>query len=513
SEVFPYHVPKNFTYCFRAWAFHYDTMLLKKGFQEITMNLGKAFCHQIINNKKYWYLPALIITSITGAILSVYLFGGMAFSFQGLDIRVSMVPAWHGRTIIELPPFGRVSALTHQSPAELRIRLEQVETDTIKSNWAEPTYSKKILGRLQKGLPNMAVSFGLRQIALGAAGAFLLILLLWRARLRTAILSGLGGAIIIAVVVGTVFTGYNLEAFREPEYTGAISMAPGAIKIANDSLAQLNEVKDNTNKVVTNIKALFSNADSLMVLGNPDQEKEIVKILLVSDLHSNPVGVEFIKTLAQDFKVDFLINAGDLTDFGSPLEASMTKGLGEIPIPQVFAAGNHDTPEISRFMAAMPNSYVLNGQTIVLKGLRILGLPDPLSGSAAVEASDSQEEERILDIQAAGLQQAIKEQGPPDILVVHNPRVAQRFLAYVPLVVTGHTHSLNFNQKGKSVLINPGTTGAAGLRGLYSETGTPYSAIIVYIKSGEGPLAADIIKYDPTSQQFLLERQLINSPQ
>lgn len=466
--------------------------------------------HSIKDKSRYWYVPALILTSAAGAVVAVYLFGSMAFSFQGLDIRVAMVPAMQGRTVIELPPFGRVSALTHRTPAEIRIRLEQIETDTITSNWIQPANRQKILGRLQKGLPNMAVSFGLRQIALGAAGAFLLVLLLWRARLLTAILSGLGGAIIIAAVMGTILTGYNLQAFREAEYTGAISMAPGAMKIANDSLAQLNQVKDNTNMVVNNIKALFSNADSLMVLGRPDQEKDTVKILLVSDLHSNPVGVEFVKTLAQDFNADFLINAGDLTDLGLPLETTMTKGLEDIPIPQVFAAGNHDTPEISQFMASIPGSYVLNGQTVVLDGLRILGLPDPLSGSKAVEAKDEQEEDRILDIQAVGLQEAVKQLGSPDIIVVHNPKVAKRLMAYAPLVVTGHTHSLSVSCQGKSVLINPGTTGAAGLRGLYSETGTPYSAVMVYVKPGEGPLAADIIKYNPASRQFWLERQLIN---
>ncbi|MGI5922028.1 MAG: metallophosphoesterase family protein [Syntrophomonadaceae bacterium] len=461
------------------------------------------------NKNWYWYLPLLIITSIAGAVLAVYLFGAMGFSLQGLDVRVNLVPAVPGRTTLELPPFGKISAATHQTPAEICIRLEQVETDTIKNNWIQSTDRQKVLGRLQKGLPDMAVSFGLRQILLGAAGAFVLVLLLWRVRLWAAVWSGLGGALVIAVLVGTIFTGYHPEAFREPEYTGAISMAPGAIKVANDTLSQLDQVRDHTSTVVTNIKALFANADSLMVLGKPDQEKDTVKILLVSDLHSNPVGVEFIKTMAKDFEVDYLINAGDLTDFGSPLEADVTKGLGEIPVPQFFAAGNHDTPEISQFIANLPNSYVLNGQTMTLKGIKILGLPDPLSGSPAVEAKDRQEEDRILNIQAASLQQAIKQQGTPDILVVHNPRVARRFAGSVPVVVTGHTHSLSLSQKGKSVIINPGTTGASGLRGFYSETGTPYSSVIIYLKPSTGPLAADIIKYDPTSRQFLLERQLI----
>ncbi|MEN6461427.1 MAG: hypothetical protein ABFC94_08680 [Syntrophomonas sp.] len=53
-----------------------------------------------------------------------------------------MVPVLQGRTTLEIPPFGKVSAATHQTPAEIRIRLEQVETDTLRITGFNPLIGK-----------------------------------------------------------------------------------------------------------------------------------------------------------------------------------------------------------------------------------------------------------------------------------------------------------------------------------------------------------------------------------
>jgi len=322
--------------------------------------------------------------------------------------------------------------------------------------------------------------------------------------------SGFGGAALVALVLVSAGLSYNVNAFREPHFEGPISMAPAAIKMVGNSLDNIDQIKDRTGQVVSNIKNLFANIDSLAVLGNPIKEKETRAILLVSDLHSNMIGVQFMKTLAEHFKVDFIIDAGDITDLGSPLEAGMIEGLRNLDVPHVFVPGNHDTPQIARFLSGIKSTYVLNGGTITLDGLRIYGSPDPLFQLGKVEAKDEEEWDRILNIQTKALRTALQKQGRPDILVVHNQWVADGLIDEAPLIVTGHTHSLDLEQSDHGVLINPGTTGAAGLRGFYSQTDLPYSAVIVYVRPKIGPVAADIIKYDPRSARFSLDRQLLN---
>ena len=78
------------------------------------------------------------------------------------------------------------------------------------------------------------------------------------------------------------------------------------------------------------------------------------------------------------------------------------------------------------------------------------------------------------------------------------------------LVVAGHDHRIRMEEGGRG-FINPGTTGASGLRGLYSEKGISYSAAIVYLIPDFGLVAVDMVKYNPVSQQFFLERKLLQT--
>lgn len=49
------------------------------------------------------------------------------------------------------------------------------------------------------------------------------------------------------------------------------------------------------------------------------------------------------------------------------------------------------------------------------------------------------------------------------------------------------------------------------MRGLYTDQVIPYSAIILYIRPGQGPTAADTIKYDPLSDRFYIERKMLQT--
>ena len=234
-------------------------------------------------------------------------------------------------------------------------------------------------------------------------------------------------------------------------------------------------------------------------------------MLLVSDLHSNPVGIEFTKSLAARFKVDFLINAGDLTDMGLQLETNATQGLASLGVPQLFVGGNHDSQETMNFIAGLPDSYVLNGQMITLQGVKVLGFPDPLSAVPEVQYDSSEEEEKSSEEQLTTIQEAVKALGRPDILVVHDSRLGKKLTPLAGLVMAGHDHRIRVEEGAQGVFINPGTTGASGLRGLYSEQGISYSAAIVYLVPGSGLVAVDMVQYNPGSQQFSLERKLLNA--
>ncbi len=79
-----------------------------------------------------------------------------------------------------------------------------------------------------------------------------------------------------------------------------------------------------------------------------DDGEDDVSILHVSDIHLNPLGVEIVRQLATQFQVDAVLDTGDLTSFGSPVEARIGDLIAGIPVPYYLAPGNHDSPRCVR---------------------------------------------------------------------------------------------------------------------------------------------------------------------
>ncbi len=460
-------------------------------------------------------LLLIILTAILAALLFVYLFGATTYDFDGVELTLSTRLASQGRTILDLPPFGSMAAATHaQVPFELIIKLDYIGTEFAQSFLnSDAEISEDIINNLKMGIPTLFLPFALKQVFLAALGGFLGVWLIWRSPFLLALAAAFLGGITIIIMLFGCLQVYDISTFEEPEYNGVLALAPNLIPTPDELLDRLELVQHQTRRVAGNIQTLFTNANGISTLTNPEDDKQIRKILLVGDLHSNPIGVEFLKSLADNFKVDIIVDTGDLTDFGNSLETKMTEGLLQIDIPYVFVPGNHDTPEVVDFVKEMKNSLVLQGQNITIKGISFKGAPDSLANSKEEFFIDDRSEwEKLINEQVENLSvDEYDKENLPDILVVHNHEVAQKLSQDYPLVVNGHTHRVEIVENLDHIRINPGTAGAAGLRGLYSESSIPYSAVILYIKPGERPVAADIIKYEPLSDHFFLERKLFKN--
>jgi predicted phosphodiesterase len=454
-------------------------------------------------------ISMILATAMTGAFLGVHLLGTTSYDVEGLSLNMSIEPGWHGETIIHLAPLGTMSAATHEAPLVFHIQLQYIGTDLAEKILSPQGDGLSFLTNLRENLPHHLHGFVWRQLGVAFAGALALVIALWRPRFRHTIGAAVFGTLVFAALLGYSLKTYDFQAFREPHYTGVISLATEIIPEPDELLKHLDEIEDQTHLLVGNIRQLFSSVNSLSILGNPEQEGDTVKVLLVSDLQSNPVGVEFIQALARHFRVDLVIDAGDLTDLGTPLETQLTEGLANFDLPYVFVPGNHDSAETIAFVDSMNNSLILDGQVVKVNGLNIFGSADPLSSRTEV-STDPTEWNQLLDQQAQGLLQNPPQQ-EVDLVVVHNPRVARKLAGTYPLIVTGHTHQQSIEFTEDAVLLNPGSSGAAGVRGLYTDQVIPYSAIILYIRPGQGPTAADTIKYDPLSDRFYIERKMLQS--
>lgn len=460
-----------------------------------------------------WRLIAVeMLAVLIGAVFFVTVFGPAVYEVQGVSFRGELRPALNGRTVFEVPPVGSLAADTHSTPVEIHITVQGVRPDIL-GRQLYPQVDSDLISNFETKSQQPLTAFAARQVAVGAAGAVIVFWALARPPRARLLRAGVCGALLVALILGLTVHSYDRSAFREPEYHGAISAAPRIMYTADQLLNKLQDFQDKTDLLVNNIQVLSGQVDRLFLLGTTAEESTR-RVLVIADIHNNPVGLDFTQALVHHFQVDMVLDAGDLTDFGSPLEAQAAAKLADLGVPYVFAPGNHDSTEVKNFVRGLPNGLVLNGKVEDVQGIKILGSPDPWAYVDAVTAVDEHEEQLLLQEQIDWLRGELdRAQTKPDILLVHHPDVARAFAGEIPILISGHTHRPIFENLEGSWHVNPGSTGAAGLRGLQSASEVPYAAVIIHFDGADrAAIVADFITYHSLSGRFMVERRLMGAP-
>lgn len=449
-----------------------------------------------------------LIAAWVGVVLAVVLLGRATFAIDAFRVQLAASFGQFGVTRVDLPPFGQVWARTHHGPLTLTITLEDVDPDLLRAMIERDT-NRDVIPQVERQLKAAGERFLAYLVLLAAAGGAAGTLVLRRRDLRRAAAGAFIGLLSMSAVVGWSYATYDVRAFRSPQFEGAVKAAPWVIDLVGESVTQARKLSRQMALIAANLYRLFGAIDTLTPLGERGDE---VVVLLVSDIHNNPVGVAFIQRMVEAFHPDFVLDSGDLTDYGTALEGSLLKELGQLPVPYVIVPGNHDSPQELAELASLPNVVVLRSGEITVHGVPIVGEADPSSRRLSPELGSPAEIEAERDALEADLRSAPE---PPVILAAHNPQVATRFVGRVPVVVAGHTHRVQFRRAAGGVYLNPGTTGAAGIRGLTTTDEIPYSLMILYLDrtpDGLAPRAVDVVEVTNVSGTVTLQRHVLALP-
>ncbi|NLG85131.1 MAG: metallophosphoesterase, partial [Firmicutes bacterium] len=246
-------------------------------------------------------------------------------------------------------------------------------------------------------------------------------------------------------------------------------------------------------------------------LGMPMGEAgEDLRVLHVSDIHNNPAAYKLIAALAEGFAVDLVVDTGDLTDYGTPLEGGLAAAIARLKVPYVFVPGNHDSPEVISRLRRLKNVVVLAGRPVKVKGLWLLGLPDPAAmtwtNEAPLEGVLARAGEELLSTWEAS---TVK----PDLVVAHNFAMLRPLLGKAPVLLHGHDHRASLQEMEGSLIVDAGTSGAAGYRGLASEKAVPYTLNLQYWRKEAGGsfrlVAVDAISLDGLGGRLQVTRKVI----
>ncbi|MDR1393051.1 MAG: metallophosphoesterase [Bifidobacteriaceae bacterium] len=213
--------------------------------------------------------------------------------------------------------------------------------------------------------------------------------------------------------------------------------------------------------------------------------------LFFSDLHCNVGMAQVLGAAARGSGARLVLDGGDTTMDGTTVERYCIDVVADaIPdgVPWVVASGNHDTAATRR-QEHQAGAVVLDGSVVEVAGLRLLGDADPthteLGSGTALTGQET------LDQVATRLSRAACDHQPrPDLLLVHNPGIAQLVLegGCVPAGVAGHMHTRS----------NPRLIGG-GVRYTQSSTGRD-TANGTMVGPLDGPAELTIMLFDQSNR-------------
>ena len=445
----------------------------------------------------------LLAVAALGAIAGVVALGFATVSGSVGPGRIEVRATWErgGDTDVLFPPLGRISADTHDSPIQVRAEVEELDLESLQQSLDEPRPDAVVreqvtddLGPLLRGFAVRALLFAL--VAGAVAGA-----LVPGRSVLTALIAGASGLVAVATLLGLAWNSFDPTAFDEPTFSGTLERAPAVIEAVQRNVDDLDDIRNRVDTVADQLAALYRVASD-PPSGPTDDD---VRILHVSDIHSNPLGLEIVADLASRFDVAAVLDTGDITSFGFPVEARVGDLVAQVPAPYYYVPGNHDSIANRRAISAVENVTLVDREVVDIEGVTILGIADPTyTASNEIDSEEAAMQRLEAAPEVARLVQRVR----PDVLAVHDPRLASESFGSVPLVVAGHTHKTDMREEEGTLQLTVGSTGATGLGAFTVDLDVAYEAQILHFRAGE-LVIVDVVSLDGLSGSYELRRTII----
>lgn len=444
-------------------------------------------------------VPALV--GMVGAWLALLMAGRQAYDLGPFQVEFFGRPG-RSTTELALPPFGRLEADTHVVPLKLSATLQEVAAVELR----DIVQHKGVDGlaiEVEEEARSVLLSYGLRSFAVVVAGAAAVALLVFRDRWRPVLVAILSAGLVFVSVAGVSWASFRPDAFLSPTFSGSLTLAPRLVGPIRDARGRIDDFRAELERLVGGAVAAYTT----IATAPPTSGAEIVA-LHISDVHLSPLGMDFAQRLASSFEVDLVIDTGDLTSFGTPLEQGITSRIAGFDVPYVYVRGNHDSALTVNEVLAQPNTVVLSHDVQEVAGLRIYGAPHPLfTPTLDREYPDEEIEATVLAVGDVVAEQV--GELAPDLVVVHDDRMAQASAGLVPVVVSGHFHETGARAAEGTLMLRVGSTGAGGLDTFTAPVSIPLSAQLLYFEGDPVELVAwDTVQLDPITRDLVVSRHL-----
>lgn len=407
-----------------------------------------------------------------------------------------------GTTSLVAPPLGAVWADTHDGPLDFEISLAEIDVADLESRVrADPSLSS-LTPTIEQEIRALANGLALRLLLAGGVAGVVAAALLPRRRPLHFAAAGIGSVLAAVITLVLTTNTFDEKAFEEPRFSGALERAPQVIAAAEQGIDSFEALGGRYEALAQKLSRF------LAVATNPelDAQEGAVTILHVSDLHSNFLGMEFAQRLARAFDVDAVIDTGDLTSFGERVETRIARGVREFSVPYLFVPGNHDSTSNRLAIDSLTGVRLVDQEAVDVGGIEVLGWADPTFTADSQTSTDEGNEIRLQE--AEEVADFVRARSP-DVLAVHDARLAADSYGEVPLVLAGHRHERSVEEVSGTLVLEVGSTGATGLGSFIVETDIPYEAEILYLRPG-APVTIDYVSLSGIADEFDVERRVID---
>lgn len=419
-----------------------------------------------------------------------------------LELQAGM--ALKGVSTLNLPPLGDISAATHDAPLELTSTLSRLDGRQVQELIASPDPADDLSKRIEADLDSALTEFVARTLALAAVVGLVAALVVARRDWWSLIIGPMASVMAVGGLLVVSWRTYELQAFESPRFTGSLAEAPRVLDTLRRHVRSFDDAKARVAVMSDQIADFYQSS----ALTEPLSEQD-VRLLHVSDLHSNPLGFETARRLAESFQVHAVVDTGDITSFGSPVESRVLELLRDMPAPYYVVPGNHDSAAIRETLATVPGVQVLDGQVVNINGLELLGVADPTF--TADNLTPQAEADQAQRIAAFGVADRLQANGDVDVLAVHSPLMAQRAYGEVPLILAGHTHRKAVTLRNDTYGLVVGSTGAGGVGIFTTSDETEYEAQVLYFRGGI-LTAVDYVRFSSLHEDFSVNRTAMPLP-
>jgi predicted phosphodiesterase len=448
-----------------------------------------------------------IVVGLVGAWLGMALWGSSTVDMGPFVVRLD-TQFGRGFTDIVLPPLGQLRVNTHTAPLRLNATLLDVRVTALSHNLADGGLDG-LVTRVEADARHTILVHAFRTIAVATAGALLLGLLIYRERWTGVASTALAAFIIVVSVQMLALATFRPDAFGSPTFSGSLRLAADIIPPVEGAATKFDEFRTQLERVVDGAIKVYTSIQT-----NPVGAPGEIRVLHVSDIHLSPLGFEFARQLAEGFDVNFVLDTGDTTSFGTPPENAVLNDIRDMGKPYVWVRGNHDSRIFQAALAKLPNTRVLDGDTTVEGGLRIYGIGDPVKPPTTERLSDSVFATRVFAVDPQVLAGVQSSSQPVDIVAVHDDRMAESVAGHVPLVLSGHFHDNESHVVNGTLYLRVGTTGGSNFATFLPDQGIPLSAEVLYFEPGAAGarptlVAYDLIEQSPKTGALTVTRHLI----